>query len=332
MAMAEQAVPAARKGPRFRRLRALAGPLLLALASLLLISFITFVGTAKSGREVAIAALGRDVSEAQLEQYADARGLNDPVVTRYTRWLGDFVQGDWGVSAVTARPVRPDVMPRFERTLLLAVITVIIATPLSLLLGVYMARRAGSLSDLTLSVGTVVVTGLPEFVIGMTLLLIFGVILGWFPVDGTAFAFGSLAEQMHSLVLPVITMVIAFVPYTARLTRAAAQEALSSPSTQAAMLRGLPRRTVLWDHAMRSAAPPILNALALNAIWLVSGVIVVESVFGIPGIGAQLVESIAQGDSETVQAIAVLLGALFIGINLIADLAVVYANPKLRAR
>jgi peptide/nickel transport system permease protein len=223
-------------------------------------------------------------------------------------------------------------MPRFERTLLLAVITVIIATPLSLLLGVYMARRAGSLSDLTLSVGTVVVTGLPEFVIGMTLLLIFGVILGWFPVDGTAFAFGSLAEQMHSLVLPVITMVIAFVPYTARLTRAAAQEALSSPSTQAAMLRGLPRRTVLWDHAMRSAAPPILNALALNAIWLVSGVIVVESVFGIPGIGAQLVESIAQGDSETVQAIAVLLGALFIGINLIADLAVVYANPKLRAR
>ncbi|HWI23160.1 MAG TPA: ABC transporter permease, partial [Baekduia sp.] len=165
---------------------------------------------------------------------------------------------------------------------------------------------------------------------GIGLLMVFGITLGWLPVDNTAIAFGTTFEQAKTYVLPVLTLAIVATTYIVRIGRAAMREALSAPFTQAAILRGLPRRWVLWDHAMRTAATPILNAVGLTLIYLLGGVIIVESLFGIPGLGSRLVEGILQGDAPTVQAIALLLGSMFIFVNFVVDLLVLVSNPRLR--
>lgn len=317
---------------RFPRLESVARQLGAALLTLLVISLVTFAATnIKSPTDVARNALGRETSESQLQAYVKQHGLDKPIYIRYGNWLGDFVAGDWGTSAVTGREVRADVLPRLGKTLLLSLVALGVALPISILVGVFMARRIGSWEDLSLLIATVVLAALPEFVVGIGLLMLFAVTLHWLPVDSTALSFGTTVEKMKAYVLPTLTLVIAMVPYIARIARGAAQESLAAPYTQAALLRGLPRRTVIWDHAMRNAAVPLVNAVAINLVYLLSGVIVVENVFAFPGIGQALVQAIAQGDTLTVQAIALVMGAMFIAISLAADLLVVYFNPRLKA-
>jgi len=314
------------------RVRRAAGQIAAALLTLLVLSMVTFWATQNAGPMAAArSALGRGATDEQLRAYVAKNDLDAPVVERYGAWLGDFVRGDWGVSPVTQRSVSDDVIPRFGRTLLLALVSIAVALPLSMLLGLYMARRSGSAADMALLVGSVVVAAMPEFVVGLGLIMLFAVTLGWLPVDSTALDFGTLGEQAVAFVLPAATLVLAMVPYIARIARVAIAEALAEPFTQAAVLRGLPRRTVIWGHVMRNAAVPMVNAVAINLVYLLSGVIVVENVFAFSGIGYTLVQAIAQNDTLTVQAIAVAMGAMFIVISLAADLLVVYFNPRLRA-
>jgi peptide/nickel transport system permease protein len=322
----------ARPRTRYPRVETVARQLGTALITLLVISIVTFAATnIKSPTDVARNALGRETSEAQLQAYVREHGLDKAIYVRYGNWLKDFVQGDWGVSAVTGRDVRVDVMPRLFKTLTLALVSLVVALPISVLVGVFMARRVGSWEDLSLLIGTVVLAAMPEFVVGIGLLMLFAVTLHWLPVDSTALSFGTTAEKTKAYILPMLTLVLAMVPYIARIARGAAGEALAAPYTQAALLRGLPRRTIIWDHAMRNAAVPLVNAVAINLVYLLSGVIVVENVFAFPGIGQALVQAIAQGDTLTVQAIALVMGAMFIAISLAADLLVVYFNPRLKA-
>jgi peptide/nickel transport system permease protein len=326
----------ARALPRVRtrhpRIESVARQLGAALLTLLVISIVTFAATnVKSPIDVARNALGRETSEAQLQAYVREHGLDRPIYVRYGRWLADFVRGDWGISATTNREVRADVTPRLGKTLLLSIMALLAALPVSVLLGIYMARRGGSWKDLSLLIGTVVFAAMPEFVVGIGLLMLFAVTLGWLPVDSTALSFGTTPEKVKAYILPALTLVLAMVPYITRIARGAAREALAAPYTQAALLRGLPRRTIIWDHAMRNAAVPLVNAVAINLVYLLSGVIVVENVFAFPGIGQALVQAIAQGDTITVQAIALVMGAMFIAISLAADLLVVYFNPRLKA-
>jgi len=297
------------------------------------ISVVTFAATnVRSPEDIARQALGRETTEEQLQAYLQARKLDDPVHVRYVRWLGGFVRGDWGTSAVTNRPVRGDILPRFEKTLILSLVSLLIALPISIAIAVYMARRVGTGRDFTLLIGTVVVAALPEFVVGIGLLMLFAVTLGWLPVDSSGLAFATtFSAQAKAYVLPAMTLVLAMVPYIVRIGRAAAREALAAPYVQAALLRGLSRRSITWDHAMRNAAVPLVNAVAINVVYLLSGVIVVENVFAFPGIGQLLVQAIGAGDTTMVQSIALVMGAMFILISLAADTLVVYFNPRLKA-
>ena len=325
-------VPVARGPRRYARLTTIAKQLASAVLTLLVISIVTFAATnVRAPEEVARNALGRETTEAQLRAYVKKHGLDKPVHVRYVSWLGDFVRGDWGTSAVTTRPVRDDVIPRFEKTLILSLVSLLVSLPIAVAIAVYMARRAGSAQDFTLLIGTVVVAALPEFVVGIGLLMLFAVTLGWLPVDSTGLEFAAtFREQAEAYVLPAATLVIAMVPYIVRIGRAAAREAFAAPYVQAALLRGLSRRTITWDHAMRNAAVPLVNAVAINIVYLLSGVIVVENVFAFPGIGQLLVQAIGAGDTITVQAIALVMGAMFILISLAADVLVVYFNPRLK--
>jgi len=203
--------------------------------------------------------------------------------------------------------------------------------PLALVIGVFLARNTANVRGTSTSVILLFFSALPEFVVGIGLLMLFGVVLGVLPTDSANLAFGSSGVQVDAYVLPTLTLVLVSIPYIAWVTRASASEAFSAPYTRAAVLRGLGPRTVTWDYVMRNAAVPIVNAVALNLVYLLGGVIVVETVFAYPGMGQALVEAISSGDVITVQAIGLLMGAMFIAISLVADLFVVYFNPRLKA-
>jgi peptide/nickel transport system permease protein len=307
--------------------------ILSAIATLFAVSIVTFaLSNYKSPEGVARSALGIFASQEQLDAYVQEHGLDRPLYERYSSWLQDLLTGDLGTSQITNRPVTDDIGQRLVRTVTLAVAALCLALPLSLALGVFMATRPFSWSDRTILVGTVTVAAMPEFVIGVALLMLFGVKLGWLPVDSTGLEFGGLGSEVKAYVLPTLALVIAVIPYLARLTRAALREALSTPHVQAAVLRGLPRQRVIWNHAMRQAAVPLASAVAITFINLLTGVIVIENVFAFPGVGQSLVEAISNGDAISIQAIVLILGAWIIAINVVADLVVTHFDPRLRTR
>ena len=302
------------------------------LVTLLVISVITFFGTSlKSPEDLAKASLGRYITPAQTQAFIETNHLDRPVVVRYFDWLGNVVVGDFGTSYITHRPVSQDVLPRLKRTLLLTLLTLLVAVPLGVALGVHSARRWGTRDDIAVNAVAVILSAFPEFVIGLLLLIVLAVDLKLLPVDsGQGLAFGGFAQQAKAYVLPALTLVIASVPFIMRNTRVAVREALAAPYTRAAVLHGVPRRRVVWNHAVRNAASPILTAVAINVIYLLAGVIVVENVFDFPGLGQDLVAAVGNGDTVTVQAVAMLLGAIFVVVSFSTDALASALNPGSR--
>ncbi|HZU19827.1 MAG TPA: ABC transporter permease [Gaiellaceae bacterium] len=304
------------------------------LLTLFVISIVTFgLMSVRTPDQIARARFGNQVTPAQVQAFAQEYGLEKPVYQRYGTWLWHFVQGDMGTSYVTTTSVASNVIPRFKRTIILSLVSLLVALPLSVLVGVFQARRMGSPADLALLGFSVVVAALPEFVVGIALLYVFGIRLGWLPVDSSsALVFASsFSATAKAYVLPAATLVLAMVPYIARIARGSVREALGMPYTQAAVLRGLRRGTVVWDHAFRNAAVPLVNAVSINIVYLLSSVIAVEWVFGFPGLGQGLVQATQTSDAFNVEAIALLSGAVFIAVSILADIAVAYLNPRLKA-
>jgi peptide/nickel transport system permease protein len=301
-----------------------------ALITLWLISIIVFASTHVLGINVARRVLGREATPQQLAEFNREHGFDKPVVQQYGQWLSDFVRGNWGTSAANNRPVNEIVMPRFVNTLILAVLAIVIALPIAIAFGIYLARPGSRLRELALSITNVSVAAIPVFVVGILLIYVFSVQLGLTPVDSTGMAFGMFGDKAAAFILPTATLVISLLPHISRLTQVSVRETMTTPYARAAVLRGLPRRTITYKHLMPNAAGPIINVVALDLIWLVGGVIIVENVFGFPGMGSLLVESIGAGDLLVVQAVAMLCGVLFIGIGIVADMLVTVFNPRLR--
>lgn len=314
---------------RAMRARALTRQVATAVLTLLLISFISFFAMNHSADQLGKNVLGRQATRAQLDAFAASRGLDRPLIVQYLDWVWHFVRGDWGTNLAGNQRVSPLVLPAFRNTSELAIITLVWAVPLAIGMGVAVARRGGPV-DRCLFVIMTVLAALPEFVVGLTVMIALAVQLRWFPVASNAVGQGAPADQLKAFVLPSLTLGIGVVPYIWRITRASVLESLSGPYTRAAVLRGLRRRRVVWRHAFRSSAVPLVNAIALNIIYLMGGVIIVENVFAFPGLGRLLLAAIAQGDSATALAIIVLLGAVFVALGLLADVLVTYLNPRLK--
>ncbi|MGH3696944.1 MAG: ABC transporter permease [Pseudonocardiaceae bacterium] len=307
--------------------------LVAALLTVLAMSVVTFLATnIKSPQDVARGALGRHATSEQITAFVAAHDLTAALPVRYTRWLGDFVQGDWGTSVVTDRPIQPELVPRLARTVLLVGLSFLVVVPLSIAMGGYLAQRWGSRRDIAATSGLMVLSALPEFVVGVGAILLFSVLIGVLPPEsGTAIAFGTPEAKTAAYLLPALTLVLVAAPFLTRLTRASAREGLTAPHTRAATLRGLPRRIVIWDYGMRSCAVPIVSATGLTLIHLLGSTIVVENLFGFPGLGQALVSAVGTGDTVAVQAIAVLTAALFVAISLLTDLLATLFNPQLRS-
>ena len=220
---------------------------------------------------------------------------------------------------------------RLVYTLFLMFIAGLISVPIGIALGAISARKRDSAFDQTTSVATLGLAALPEFVVGITLAVIFSTTVFHILPSVIVTEPGSRPwEYPKELVLPVITLIIAVVPYTARIMRASTVEILESDFVEMARLKGLAERRVLWRHAVPNALAPTFQVTALNLAYLAGGIVVVEAVFNYPGIGLLLVESVRARDMPTVQAIALLIAALYVILNLLADVATILVSPRLR--
>lgn len=281
--------------------------------------------------DVARLQLGRDASEVELERFREERGLNAPAPVQYINWLGRFVVGDWGKSFSSGSPtVRPLVLERLGNSLRLGALTLAFAVPVSILLGVVAALNANRWPDGVISVLSLSVVGLPEFVTGIVLINVLAFGLGWLPPTSLIPPDPNIGEWLRILTLPALTAAFVIVGYITRLTRASVVEELRKPYVMMAILKGIPRRQVIFKHVLRNALMPTVTVIALSIGWLMGGLVVVENVFNFPGLGALLVTAVEQKNIPVIQAVVVVIIVLLAAANLVADLLYAVLNPRVR--
>jgi peptide/nickel transport system permease protein len=294
------------------------------------IATLTFLGMEMLPGDAARAALGRDATAQAVTQLRDEFGLDRPLTQRYGDWLGGVVRGDLGRSIPSGEPVTTIIGDKARNTGVLIVGVIGILIPLSLLLGITAAVRRDGVIDHTVSSSTLGLIATPEFVVGTMLAVLFAVWLKWLPplslLDGTR----PVSGQLDLLVLPVLTLLAAVVAQTTRMIRACMIDVLQLDYVEAARLKGVPERRVLLRHALPNALGPTIQVFAINIAWLAGGVVVTETVFQFPGIGSALTQAVAGRDLPTVEALVVLAAAVYVLVNLAADLLVTAMNPRLR--
>ncbi len=300
------------------------------LLTVLITSIIIFGVTQALPGDVARILLGREAGEAALEELRRELGLNQPLPVQYVDWLTDFVRGDWGRSFSTQQPVYPLVRQRLRNSLILTVFTLVISVPLAIGLGVLAGLNEDSWLDNAISVGSLAVVGLPEFVTGLVLIQIFAFGLNLLPASSIISAEDNLLEMLPALVLPALTATLVLLAYLARLTRAGVVEEMKQPYVRTAEVKGLPYTTVIVKHVLRNALLPTITVIAISVGWLISGLVVVENVFNYPGLGRLLVFAIDRRDLPVIQAVSMLTVVAYAGSNLVADLLYAMLNPRIR--
>jgi peptide/nickel transport system permease protein len=304
---------------------------LLGLLTLFVSSAIIFAATQALPGDAARSILGRSAQPESLAELRRQLGLDKPILQQYWEWISGILTGDLGTSLANSVPVTEILGERLVYSLFLMLLAGAISVPLGILLGAVSARRRDGAFDQVTSVVTLGLAALPEFVVGITLAVLFSTtVLQVLPSVIVTEPGSRPWEYPKELILPVITLVIAVVPYTARIMRASTVEILESDFVEMARLKGLSERLVLWRHAVPNALAPTFQITALNLAYLAGGIVVVEAVFNYPGIGLLLVESVRARDMPTVQAIALLIAALYVVLNLLADLATIMVSPRLR--
>jgi peptide/nickel transport system permease protein len=304
----------------------------LALLTLLAVSLVIFWTVELLPGDPATRILGQGASPERAQVLREQLRLDEPAHERYLLWLGDFVRGDWGDSLVARRPVTDYVLPRLENTLILAGAALALYIPLSLLLGIVTAVFRERRFAAWLSAAVLVGTAVPEFVVGILLLLVFAVLLPWFPPLALIDDAGSVQELLHMLVLPAVTLTAAMTAYAVRMMQGSLVGVLESDYVRMATLKGLSRRRVILRHALPNALGPALRVTVLNIAWLIGGVVLVEVIFTFPGIGQLLIDSIRLLDTPVIEAIALIMAAVYILANLGADIVAAALNPRLRTR
>ncbi len=303
----------------------------LSLVTLFAVSLMIFWAVELLPGDTATRVLGREATPERVQDLREQLNLDRSAPERYGIWLGGFVRGDWGESLVSKRPVTDVVLPRLENTLLLAGLTLIIYVPLSLILGIGLALLRESRIAPFLSGAVVAGTALPEFVVGLLLLLLFAVWQPWFPPLALVDDANSVPELIHTLALPAITLAVAITAYAVLMMQASLVSVLESDYVRMATLKGLSRRRVIVRHALPSALGPAIRVTVLNIAFIIGGIVAVEVVFNFPGIGRLFVDSIRILDTPVIEAIALILAGLYVLLNLGADIATGALNPRLRA-
>jgi peptide/nickel transport system permease protein len=306
-------------------LRTLAG-----LATLWAVSALIFLGTNALPGDAATAALGKDATPSAVRELRRQFDLDRPAIERYRSWLSGVLSGDLGRSIPSGQPVSELIGDRLRNTAVLALGTIALFIPLSIGIGVLSAVRRGGFFDQIAGATSLAAMATPEFVVGTLLVAVFAVWLGVVPPISTINSSEPILSQLSLFVLPLLTLLAASAAQSIRMVRALMLEVLESDYIETARLKGVPERSVLFRHALPNALAPTITILAFNVAWLTGGIVVVESVFQFPGVGAALASAVSSQDLPTLQALGLLIAAVYIITNLLADVAVILLTPRLR--
>ncbi|MCX7339918.1 MAG: ABC transporter permease [Hyphomicrobiales bacterium] len=273
---------------------------------------------------------GDNATPAAIDGIRQKLGLSDPLPVQFVRWIGHVLQGDLGVSIFSNEPVLKLVGQRLEPTLSLALMTLVVAVTLAITFGVLAAWKAGTWIDRALMVVSVVGFSVPTFVVGYLLIYLFAIELRWLPVQGYTPMSEGLDGWARNLVLPSIALGLAYIALIARITRASMLDVLSEDYIRTAKAKGVANQSMLLKHALKNAGVPIVTVIGIGVALLISGVVITETVFNIPGIGRLVVDAIAKRDYPIIQGVILIFSGVYVLVNLLVDLTYTVIDPRIR--
>lgn len=300
----------------------------LALITLFILSVVVFVVASVLPGSVGRAILGPFADQQSVDQLNKELGQDGSLVNRYLQWAGNALTGDFGDSFKYRRPVMDFVPTALWASVKLALMTIFIVVPLGIIGGVAAALRQGKATDRFLTITGLSLAVTPEFVVGIVLILVFAVNLGWLPAGGSAK--GSLWEQFQVLLLPALTLTAILFGYLSRMARAGTIEALNADYTRTATLKGLKRTTVLRRHVLRNSLLPTIAVIASQMAYLLGGLLVTETLFNYRGLGLLIFEAAGDRDIPMLMGAVFIVGALAMLMTLLADILIAWLNPRVR--
>ncbi len=304
----------------------------LGLSALLLVavSLLIFIGIEALPGDFASTYLGQGATPQAVANIRAELGLDEPVWSRYLDWLGGALTGDFGSSWASGQQVSGQIANRLGNSLFLAAVAAVISVPLAVGLGMLAVRYRDRLADRLINIVSLAAISLPEFFVGYLLMLFFSVKFGIAAFPATVYTGMDFFERLEMIALPVATLVLVVIAHMMRMTRAAILSIMSSQYMETAELKGIGALRAIIRHAAPNAVAPIVNVVALNLAYLVVGVVVVEVVFVYPGMGQYMVDAVTVRDMPVVQACGIIFAAVYILLNMVADIISIVANPRLR--
>jgi peptide/nickel transport system permease protein len=298
--------------------------------TLLVVSLIVFGVTQILPADAAVMIMGENATAEQLAALRERLGLNDPAFVQYARWLGGVLRGDFGVSTRTGLPVLPTMLDALSRSLTIAALSIGLMLVVAVPLGIAAATRRGRLADVAFGIVSYLGVSLPEFVTATMVILVLADTLQLLPATGYVPLSENFWGGLQHLVLPVITVSLIMVAHVSRMVRSEMVDALHSDYVRAARLKGLSERRVVYGHALRNALLPTITIAALDVGYVLGGIIVVEEIFAIPGIGRQIIVAVNGRDLAMIQAGALILAATYALMNFLADMAYAFVDKRIQ--
>ncbi len=311
-------------------LRMVAGRVVVALVTLLIVAVVIFFATALLPGDVVQILLGQAATPEAVAGLRTAMHLDQPAALRFLLWLKALATGDLGVSYVNTIPVAELIGGRLSNSLKLAGVTAAISVPVALSLGVTAAILRGTLVDRIVAVFTIAVISVPEFMVATLSVIVFAVSLGWLPALSMTGDVTTIGGLVKAYAMPVLSLSFVVSAQMIRMTRAAVIETLNTPYVEMALLKGASRRRAVLHHALPNALGPIVNAVALSLSYLLGGVIIVETIFNYPGLAKLMLDAVATRDLPLIQSCAMIFCLAYLLLITIADIVTIVSNPRLR--
>ena len=302
----------------------------IALLTLLIVAVAVFFAVELLPGDIAEVLLGQAATPEAVAGLREAMGLDRPAFLRFLDWLGGLAVGDMGMSYAAERPIAEMVGGRLANTLRLAAVVAAICVPLALTLGIAAANWQGSRFDRAVSMATISVISVPEFMVATLSVLVFAVWLKWLPALSYGSGIVTIWDMARAYAMPVVALTFVVSAQMIRMTRAAMIETINTPYVEMALLKGASRRRRVLVHALPNALGPIANAIALSLSYLVGGVIIVETIFNYPGVAKLMVDAVATRDLPLIQSCAMVFCLSYLLLTTLADMIAILANPRLR--
>ncbi|OCP18196.1 MULTISPECIES: ABC transporter permease [unclassified Ensifer] len=295
-----------------------------------LVVTIVFVIVRVTPGDPAAVMLGPEATQQDIADLRTKLGLDQSLGLQYVYYIGQLLQGDLGQSIFLNQPVTSALAERAEPTFFLTLFSILIASAIALPIGIYAAYRRGSFVDQAATTLAMLAASIPSFWLGLILIQILAVRLGWFPVSGYGGPGASFVERMYHLTLPAIALGVVSSALILRFTRASMLDVLGDDFIRTARAKGLGERRVVMKHALKNALIPILTIIGLTAAVLISGAVVTETVFGLPGVGNLVVSAVLRRDYPVIQGALLVIAALYVLINFAIDMLYLLVDPRVR--